>query len=105
MISAERAAKVKLLGLDVDGVLTDNAIWVGPVQGQRVELKRFDISDGLGLVVLRFSSIEVAWVSGRQSEATAIRAAELRIPTVIQAVGARKLPARGDAALADRLHQ
>ncbi len=93
MISAERARRVKLLGLDVDGVLTDNGIWVGPVGGEGVELKRFDISDGLGLIVLRFSSIDVAWVSGRQSAATAQRAQELRIPTVIQDSGARKLPA------------
>ena len=93
MISPERAARVKLLGLDVDGVLTDNGIWIAPVEAKRVEFKRFDISDGLGLVVLRFTSIDVAWVSGRRSEATELRATELRIPTVIQDSGARKLPA------------
>jgi 3-deoxy-D-manno-octulosonate 8-phosphate phosphatase (KDO 8-P phosphatase) len=82
-----------LLGLDVDGVLTDNGIWVAPVDGRRVEFKRFDISDGLGLTVLRLTEIEVAWVSGRHSDATSLRAQELRIPTVIQDSGARKLPA------------
>ena len=42
-IDPGRAARVRLLGLDVDGVLTDNGIWVGRVAGERVELKRFDI--------------------------------------------------------------
>lgn len=87
MISLERAGKVRLLGLDVDGVLTDNAIWIGPIEDRRVELKRFDISDGLGLGILRNTGIEVAWVSGRPSEATTLRARELRIDTVIQADG------------------
>jgi 3-deoxy-D-manno-octulosonate 8-phosphate phosphatase (KDO 8-P phosphatase) len=93
MITPERARKVKLLGLDVDGVLTDNAIWIAPIDDQRVEFKRFDISDGLGLVILRYTGIEVAWVSGRHSEATALRAKELRIPTVLQVSKACKLVA------------
>jgi 3-deoxy-D-manno-octulosonate 8-phosphate phosphatase (KDO 8-P phosphatase) len=93
VISPERARRVKLLGLDVDGVLTDNGVWIAAVDGKRVEFKRFDISDGLGLVLLRFTGIDVAWVSGRQSEATSLRAQELRIPTVIQDSAARKLPA------------
>ncbi|MEO8448945.1 MAG: HAD hydrolase family protein [Gemmatimonadota bacterium] len=86
------ARRIKLLGLDVDGVLTDNAIYVGSLGGERVELKRFDIQDGLGLGLLRGSSIQVAWISGRESEATALRAKELRIPIVIQIRGGRKLP-------------
>ncbi len=93
MITPEVARRVRLLGLDVDGVLTDNAIWIGPLEDRRVELKRFDISDGLGLVILRHTGIEVAWVSGRHSEATALRARELGIDTVIQDSGARKLAA------------
>jgi 3-deoxy-D-manno-octulosonate 8-phosphate phosphatase (KDO 8-P phosphatase) len=93
MISPEQAGRVRLLALDVDGVLTDNGIWVAPVNGDRVEFKRFDIQDGLGLVLLRGTGIEVAWVSGRHSEATELRAKELRIPTLVQDSGARKLPA------------
>lgn len=95
MITPERARRVKLLGLDVDGVLTDNAIWIAPVRDERVELKRFDISDGLGLALLHYTDIGIAWVSGRHSEATSLRAKELRIETVIQDSGARKLPAVG----------
>ena len=93
MIDPEQARRIKLLALDVDGVLTDNGIWVAPISGDRIEFKRFDIRDGLGLVLLRSTAIEVAWMSGRHSEATALRAKELRIPTVIQDNGARKLPA------------
>ena len=93
MITPEQARKVRLLGLDVDGVLTDNAVWIGRLGEQRVELKRFDISDGLGLMILRSAGIDVAWISGRHSEATALRAKELRIETVLQVNGARKLEA------------
>lgn len=93
MIDPERARRIRLLALDVDGVLTDNAIWIAPVAGERVELKRFDISDGLGLTILRHTGIEVAWVSGRHSEATALRAKELGVGILIQDNGAKKLAA------------
>jgi 3-deoxy-D-manno-octulosonate 8-phosphate phosphatase (KDO 8-P phosphatase) len=88
----DRARRIRLLALDVDGVLTDNAVFLGLVGGQRVEFKRFDIQDGLGLVLLRGSPIEVAWVSGRPSDATTLRATELRIGDVIQAGDGRKVP-------------
>ncbi|MGE0442967.1 MAG: KdsC family phosphatase [Gemmatimonadales bacterium] len=93
MIDPALARRIRLLALDVDGVLTDNGLFLGPVDGQRVELKRFDIQDGLGMALLRHSPIEVAWVSGRVSVATTLRAEELKIRTVIQDGGARKLPA------------
>jgi 3-deoxy-D-manno-octulosonate 8-phosphate phosphatase (KDO 8-P phosphatase) len=93
MIAAEQARRVKLLGLDVDGVLTDNAVWIGPIEDARVEFKRFDISDGLAMVILRNTDLDLAWVSGRKSEATTLRAQELGISTVLQESGARKLPA------------
>lgn len=87
------ARRVRLLVLDVDGVLTDNGIWLGPVAGERVELKRFDIQDGLGMVLLRSAEIPVVWLSGRHSEATALRARELRIEELLQVPGPRKLEA------------
>ena len=77
------AHRVRLLALDVDGVLTDNGIWVGPIAGQRVELKRFDIQDGLGLVLLRTAGIPVIWLSGRHSDATERRARELKVEEVL----------------------
>jgi 3-deoxy-D-manno-octulosonate 8-phosphate phosphatase (KDO 8-P phosphatase) len=79
--------------LDVDGVLTDNGIWLGPVAGERVELKRFDIQDGLGLKLLRSADIPVVWLSGRHSEATAMRARELKVDELLQVPGPKKLDA------------
>ena len=82
-----------MLGLDVDGVLTDNGVFIGPVAGERVELKRFDIQDGLGLILLRTAGLPVVWLSGRSSEATALRAAELRVEELLQVPGPRKVAA------------
>lgn len=87
------ARRIRLLALDVDGVLTDNGIFVGPVDGRRVELKRFDIQDGLGIRLLQGTGIEVVWISARESDATRLRADELNVTTVIQDSGGRKLPA------------
>ena len=91
MIDPARARKIRLLGLDVDGVLTDNALFIGVVDGKRVEFKRFDVQDGLGFVLLRGTGIEVCWVSGRVSESTAERAAELKVTELVQDRGANKL--------------
>src|SRR4051794_39269471 len=95
-LSATAARKVRLLGLDVDGVLTDNGVYIGPIAGDRVELKRFDIQDGLGLILLRTAGLPVVWLSGRSSKATALRAAELRVEEVLQVAGPRKAVAFGE---------
>jgi 3-deoxy-D-manno-octulosonate 8-phosphate phosphatase (KDO 8-P phosphatase) len=84
---------VRLLLLDVDGVLTDAGVYVGEGEdGRPVELKRFDIQDGVGILLLRESGIEVALVSGRVSPATTLRAEELGLECH-QDAGAQKLPA------------
>lgn len=86
------ARAVRLVVLDVDGVLTDAGVYIGEDEdGRRVELKRFDIQDGLGVRFLRDAGIEVALVSGRESAATAHRARELGIECH-QDPGAKKLP-------------
>jgi 3-deoxy-D-manno-octulosonate 8-phosphate phosphatase (KDO 8-P phosphatase) len=95
MIDAGLAARIRLLALDVDGVLTDNGIYLGPVDGQPVELKRFDIQDGLGHMLMRAAGIPIVWVSGRHSEATTMRARELRVEEVLQVGGPEKLEAFG----------
>ncbi|HXG45183.1 MAG TPA: HAD hydrolase family protein [Gemmatimonadales bacterium] len=99
MIDPALAGRIKLLALDVDGVLTNNAIYVSLVGGQRVEFKQFDIQDGLALGLARRLGLVVAWVSGRYSDATTLRAAELKIDEVIQDRGARKVPAMTDMLL------
>ena len=75
-----RLAKIKLFLCDVDGVLTDGSIYIGGEQ----EVKRFDIQDGLGLVLLRRAGIKIGWVSSRPSPATTLRATELKVTFLVQ---------------------
>ncbi|MBK8970255.1 MAG: HAD hydrolase family protein [Hahellaceae bacterium] len=73
--------KVKLLALDVDGVLTDGRLYFS-AQGD--ELKAFNILDGLGLKLLRDHGVDVALITGRNSPLTARRAADLKITHLYQ---------------------
>jgi len=93
VIDTLAAQRVRLLGLDVDGVLTNNAVYLGLAGGERVEFKQFDIRDGLGIHLARRAGLRVAWISGRFSEATALRAAELDVDDLVQEDAARKVPA------------
>jgi 3-deoxy-D-manno-octulosonate 8-phosphate phosphatase (KDO 8-P phosphatase) len=88
-----RARRIKLLGFDVDGVLTDNAVFIGEVGGERVEFKRFDIQDGLAHSILKGNDITVAWISGRQSAATTLRGQELGVTDILQVPSTEKVPA------------
>ncbi len=92
-IRRELAASIELVVLDVDGVLTDGGIYVGAAaSGESVELKRFEITDGLGVRLLQRAGIEVAIVTGRRSQVVALRGQELGIEEVHQDPGAQKLP-------------
>lgn len=93
MIAPALARSIRLVGLDVDGVLTDGGIYLGDVAGAPLEFKRYDIQDGLGIHFLRESGIIVVIVTGRVSESVRLRAAELGISDVAQDAQARKLPA------------
>ena len=91
-IDTELVAKIKLVIFDVDGVLTDAGVYIGTTaSGEATELKRFDIQDGVGLKMLMWSGLEVAIVSGRVSEATAMRARELEVAECHQDPNAHKL--------------
>ena len=76
-----RVGRVRLLLLDVDGVLTDGSI---VYTDDGVELKRFHVRDGSGIKLWRKAGHDVAILSGRTSAATSRRAAELGIGTVVQ---------------------
>jgi len=79
----QRARGIRLLVLDVDGVLTDGRLYYG---GDEVELKAFHIQDGHGLKMLRESGIEVAIITGRTSQAVERRAQNLGVQYVYQGV-------------------
>ena len=75
-MSAALTAGIRLLVLDVDGVLTDGRLWFG-ADGE--VLKVFHVRDGAGLKALQQAGIEVAIISGRRSVAVERRCAELGI--------------------------
>ena len=77
-----RAAKVKLLALDVDGTLSDGRLWYG-ADGK--EIKSFHVLDGLGMKLLRDHHIEVALITARESPIVQQRARELGLRHVYQA--------------------
>lgn len=92
MTLRERAARVRLLVLDVDGVLTDGGLAYAK-DGE--ETKRFHVRDGFAMVAARRVGLEVAVISGRASDAVTRRMAELGLTEVHQGVG-DKAAALGD---------
>ncbi len=74
----EKVDRIKLLISDVDGVLTDGAIY----KSSSDEFKKFSVTDGSGVAVARAVNLKIALISGRYSKATEIRAKELRIEDV-----------------------
>jgi 3-deoxy-D-manno-octulosonate 8-phosphate phosphatase (KDO 8-P phosphatase) len=93
MMHPTLARSIRLVGLDVDGVLTDGGIYLGAGDGTPIELKRYEIQDGLGIHLMQRAGIRVAIITGRVSESVRLRAAELAIDDVAQDALAQKLPA------------
>ena len=85
----ERAAQVRLLIFDVDGVLTDGSLFLGD-DGQ--EYKAFNSRDGHGMVMLQESGVRLAVITGRTSNVVQMRMASLGITDVYQGYR-QKLPA------------
>ncbi len=77
----EKAALIRLLVLDVDGVLTDGRLYF---DNNGNEMKAFSTRDGLGMRCLQLCGIELALITGRQSEIVARRAEQLGIVHVYQ---------------------
>ena len=77
----ERAKRVRLIILDVDGVLTDGGIYIGP-EGEL--FKAFHARDGLGITVARKAGLKTAIITGRTSPQVAFRAKELHFDSVYQ---------------------
>ena len=93
MIDPVLAGSIRLVVLDVDGVMTDGGLYLGASAGQAIELKRYDIQDGLGIYLMQRAGLRVAIITGRVSESVRLRAAELGIDDVAQDPSAQKLPA------------
>ncbi|MEI6740987.1 MAG: HAD hydrolase family protein [Gemmatimonadaceae bacterium] len=93
------ARRIRVVGLDVDGVLTDGGIYLGATSpgtdapATPFEFKRFDIQDGLGITMLLQAGIKVLIITGRVSDSVAMRAKELGVTSLVQDPQARKLPA------------
>ncbi len=104
VIDEALARRIRVIGLDVDGTLTDGGVYLGAgADGERVipfEFKRYDIQDGLGVWLLRQAGIKVAIVTGRVSASVETRARELQVDALAQDPHARKLAA-WDRVLAD----
>ena len=81
MVDNNRIKKIRMLILDVDGVLTDGRIvWTDSAE----EIKFFNVQDGVGIVLAQRVGLKVAIISARKSKVTEIRAKELKIKEVYQ---------------------
>jgi 4-amino-4-deoxy-L-arabinose transferase-like glycosyltransferase len=98
VIDANLARRIRLVGLDVDGTLTDGGIYLGLAGSTPVELKRYDIQDGLGVLLLVGNPAFANLPAG-----TATLAAAYLVPAALAALAAFSLPTleRSVAALVD----
>ena len=87
----ERCRAIRLLLLDVDGVLTDGRI---VYDDHGVETKFFDVKDGHGLKLLQRAGVRIGIITGRQSRLVELRAAELGIDILYQGVKDKLEPYR-----------
>ena len=83
--------KIKLIISDVDGVLTDGTVLKG---GGNMELKRFCVQDGTAVAMVKAAGFNLAFISGRYSEATEIRMKELKISDVYNGTLNKLVPYR-----------
>lgn len=89
-MDADVARRIRVVVLDVDGVLTDAGVYIGADRDGPVEMKRFNIMDGLAIHMLKWAGLRVVLVSGRESQATTVRARELDVEC--RQLGPRKVP-------------
>ena len=77
----KKLKEIDLVVSDVDGVLTDGAIYIS-ASGE--ETKKFCVEDGTGVALAKYANLKLAFLSGRYSKATSIRAKELQIENCFQ---------------------
>lgn len=78
-----KIGNLRLMGFDIDGVMTDGRLWYSP-RGD--EMKAFFVRDGLGLKLLTGAGVKVAFITGRDSPIVAERARDLGLDLVFQGV-------------------
>ena len=83
----DRAARIRLIAFDIDGVMTDGGLHY---TDDGHELKTFNVQDGLGLKLLQGAGLELAIITGRSSGVVARRAADLGIGHVFQGIGDKR---------------
>ena len=89
----KRAAKIKLLLMDVDGTMTDGGVTLlSQLDGTTLEIKTFDAHDGQGLTLAQTAGLKTGCITGRESPALLRRAHEMRMDYVYMKVPV-KLPA------------
>lgn len=91
-IFREKAGRIQMLLMDVDGVLTDGTF----EYAEEKETKRFHSRDGIGIVLAKRAGLKMGLISGRESEAVIARARQLQMDFVKLGV-ADKLPALNEA--------
>jgi 3-deoxy-D-manno-octulosonate 8-phosphate phosphatase (KDO 8-P phosphatase) len=80
-----RAKKIRVLLMDVDGVLTDGRVWLlSRRDGTASEIKGFSAYDGAGLKLARAAGLRTGWITGRESSAVSQRARECEVEFVYQ---------------------
>ncbi|BCN92792.1 hypothetical protein THMIRHAM_05770 [Thiomicrorhabdus immobilis] len=79
----EKAKKIKLLILDVDGVMTDNRLFYSD---DGIEYKSFNTRDGHGMVLLQKSQVDIGIITGRKSQLVTNRMNDLKVKHVFQGV-------------------
>ena len=82
-VAANRAARIRLMIFDVDGILTDGSLHFGP-EGEVI--KTFNVLDGHGIKLLQQAGVATAIISARQSALVARRASDLGIQHLFQGV-------------------
>jgi 3-deoxy-D-manno-octulosonate 8-phosphate phosphatase (KDO 8-P phosphatase) len=87
MDSQARAARIKLVAFDIDGVMTDGGLHY---TDDGHELKTFNVQDGLGIVMLKRAGFAVAIITGRTSNVVACRARDLGVEHVFHGVGDKR---------------
>jgi 3-deoxy-D-manno-octulosonate 8-phosphate phosphatase (KDO 8-P phosphatase) len=79
----KKEKNIKLIVLDVDGVLTDGSLYIG---SNEEEYKKFNTQDGMGINLAHYAGLKTAIISGRNSKAVTKRAKELKIQYVYQGI-------------------